>query len=67
MKPYFIYARELDQGIIGINLMQVSTINKGTVKTSGEEVTMVKLVSGKEVVIKLDFEAFRAAIEEVLK
>ena len=65
MKPYFVYARELDHGIIGINLAHIVTINKGTVKTSGEEVTMVRMSTGKELVIRMEFEKFQQAVEEV--
>ena len=67
MKPYFIYAKELDLGVIGINLNHVVSINKGSVKTSGEEVTMIKLSTGKELVIRLRFDEFQAAVEEVVK
>ena len=67
MKPYFIYARELDQGLIGINLSQVSTINKGSVKSSGEEVTIIKMATGKELIVKLNFEEFRSAVADILK
>ena len=67
MKPYFIYARELDQGLIGINLSQVATINRGTVKSSGEEITIIKMATGKELIVKLNFEEFRSAIAEILK
>jgi len=67
MKPYFIYALELDAAMIGINLLQVITINKGSVKTTGEEVTMVKMVGGKEVVVRLSFEAFQEAVKEAMR
>ncbi len=64
MKPNFIYAKELDLGIIGINVSHIASINKGSVKTTGEEVTMVRLASGKELVIRLSFEEFRQSIAE---
>lgn len=67
MKPYFIYAKELDLGLIGINIAQIVTLNKGSVKTTGEEVTMVKMANGKEVVLKIAFDEFRAAIDEIVQ
>ena len=63
MKPYFIYARELDQGIIAINLLQVSTVTRGTVKSSGEDVTLIKMSNGKEVIARMKFEEFQAEID----
>lgn len=62
--PFFIYAKELDLGTIGINVNHIVTINKGSVKTTGEEVTMVRLQTGKELVIRLNFDDFKKAIEE---
>jgi len=67
MKPYFIYARELDQGIIAINLLQVSTVTRGTVKSSGEDVTLIKMSNGKEVIARMKFEEFQEVIAEALK
>jgi hypothetical protein len=66
MKPYFIYAKELDHGTIGINVSYIVTLNKGTVKTSGEEVTMVRMSTGKELVIKMEFEKFQQAVEDAV-
>lgn len=65
MKPPFLYAKELDLGVIGINLNHVVSINKGSIKTSGEEVTMIKLSTGKELVIRLSFEEFQNSIENL--
>lgn len=65
MKPNFVFARELDQGTIGINLQQVNTITKGSVKSSGEEVTIVRLSNGKELILQMPFEEFRKVITDL--
>ena len=65
MKPYFVFASELDQGTIGINLQQVNTITKGSVKSSGEEVTIVRLSNGKELILQTPFEEFRKVIADL--
>jgi hypothetical protein len=67
MKPYFIYTRELDQGTIAINLLQVSTVTRGTVKSSGEDVTLIKMANGKEVIARMKFEEFQAILAEALQ
>lgn len=67
MKPYFIYTKELDQGLIGINLLQVSTVTRGTVKSTGEDVTLIKMSNGKEVITRMKFEEFQQAIADALK
>jgi hypothetical protein len=59
----FIYTTELDKGPIGINPEHIITISKGSIKSTGEEVTMVRLSDGKEVVVKMQFDAFRDALK----
>ena len=67
MKPYFIYTRELDQGVIAVNLLQVSTATRGTVKSSGEDVTLIKMANGKEIVARMKFEEFQVVLAEALQ